>query len=104
MLATSLALSTAAQAEAVRLEALGSTYQQNFDTLANTAGSTANASLPTGWTISEDGGGARDNELYAVDTGGSNSGDVVSYGTAGATDRALGSLRSGTLIPLFLHR
>ena len=101
VLATSLALSTAAQAEAVRLEALGSTYQQNFDTLANTAGSTANASLPTGWAISEAGGGARDNELYAVDTGGSSSGDVVSYGTAGATDRALGSLRSGTLIPLF---
>lgn len=101
VLATGLALTTAAQAEAVQLEAPGSAYQQNFDTLANTVGSTANASLPTGWAISEDGESGRNNELYAVDTGGSNSGDIVSYGTAGATDRALGSLRSGTLIPLF---
>jgi hypothetical protein len=101
LLATSIALATAAQAEAVRLETLGSAYQQNFDTLANSAGSTTNANLPTGWTISEDGGGTRDNDLYAVDSGGNNSGDIYSYGTSGATERALGSLRSGALIPLF---
>jgi hypothetical protein len=51
--------------------------------------------------MTETGGGARDNEQYAVDTGGSNTGDTFSYGTAAATDRALGGLRSGTLIPVF---
>ena len=31
----------------------------------------------------------------------SNTGDTYSYGAAGSTDRALGGLRSGSLIPLF---
>jgi uncharacterized repeat protein (TIGR01451 family) len=74
---------------------------ETFDTLSNTAGSTTNTALPTGWYITEGGGGARDNEQYAVDTGGSTTGDTYSYGSAAATDRALGELRSGTLIPLF---
>ncbi|MFL6227555.1 MAG: Calx-beta domain-containing protein [Pyrinomonadaceae bacterium] len=73
---------------------------EHFDTLSNTAGSTTNTALPTGWYITETGGGARDNEQYAVDTGGSTTGDIYSYGSAAATDRALGQLRSGTLIPL----
>ncbi len=79
----------------------GGAYTQDFNTLANTAGSTTNSTLPTGWQLVETGGGARDNELYAVDTGSSNTGDTYSYGTAGSTDRALGGLRSGTLIPVF---
>src|SRR3954454_3688912 len=85
----------------VSLSALGSPVTENFDTLSNTAGSTTNTALPTGWYITETGGGARDNEQYAVDTGGSTTGDIYSYGAAAATDRALGALRSGTLIPLF---
>ncbi len=76
----------------------GGTYSQDFDTLSNAAGSTTNSTLPSGWLLTETGGGARDNEQYAVDTGGSNTGDTYSYGTAGSTDRALGSLRSGTLV------
>ncbi|MBW8367687.1 MAG: DUF11 domain-containing protein [Arenimonas sp.] len=79
----------------------GPAYTQNFDSLSNTAGSTTNSTLPTGWLLNETGGGARDNEQYAVDTGGSNSGDTYSYGAAGATDRALGGLLSGTLNPSF---
>jgi predicted extracellular nuclease len=74
---------------------------ENFNTLSNTAGSTTNTALPTGWYITEGGGGARDNEQYAVDTGSSTTGDTYSYGSAGSTERALGELRSGTLIPLF---
>jgi len=85
----------------VNLSALGTPVTENFDTLSNTAGSTTNTALPTGWYITETGGGARDNEQYAVDTGGSTTGDIYSYGSAAATDRALGELRSGTLIPLF---
>src|ERR1051326_1678215 len=85
----------------VSLVALGTAATENFDTLSNTAGSTTNTALPTGWYITEGGGGARDNEQYAVDTGGSTTGDIYSYGAAGSTERALGQLRSGTLIPLF---
>ncbi len=84
----------------VSLTTLGSGYTQNFDTLSNTAASTTNPLTITGWFQNETGGGARDNEQYAVDTGGSNTGDTFSYGSAAATDRALGGLQSGTLIPV----
>ncbi|MFL6334992.1 MAG: Calx-beta domain-containing protein, partial [Pyrinomonadaceae bacterium] len=74
---------------------------ETFVSLSNTAGSTTNSALPTGWYITEGGGGTRDNEQYAVDTGGMTTGDTYSYGSAASTERALGELRSGTLIPLF---
>lgn len=93
--------SAAAFGQCVSLTTTGSAYTQNFDTLSNTAGSTTNNLTITGWFMTESGGGARDNEQYAVDTGGSTTGDTYSYGAAAATDRALGALRSGTLIPIF---
>jgi uncharacterized repeat protein (TIGR01451 family) len=90
-----------AGAQCVSLTTLGSAATQNFDTLSNVAGSTTNNLTITGWFLTESGGGARDNEQYAVDTGGSTNGDTYSYGAAASTERALGQLRSGTLIPLF---
>lgn len=75
----------------------GSTYSQDLDTLAISG--TTNTVLPLGWDLVEAGGGARDNEQYAADTGGSNTGDTYSYGSTGLTERALGGLQSGTLIP-----
>ena len=84
----------------VSLTTSGATVTQDFDTLSNTAGSTTNVLAIPGWFMTESGGGARDNEQYAVDTGGSTTGDTYSYGGLAATDRALGALRSGTLIPL----
>src|SRR6478736_2712143 len=84
----------------VSLTTSGATVTQDFDTLSNTAGSTTNVLASPGWFMTESGGGARDNEQYAVDTGGSTTGDTYSYGGLAATDRALGALRSGTLIPL----
>jgi hypothetical protein len=80
--------------------AMNVAYTQDFDTLANTSGTTFSI-LPSGWYLTETGGGARDNEQYAVDTGTSNTGDTYSYGASGSTDRALGGLQSGTLIPTF---
>ncbi len=85
----------------ISLTTSGVAYTQNFDALSNTAGSTTNNLTIDGWAMTETGGGARDNEQYAVDTGGSTTGDTYSYGAAAATDRALGELRSGTLIPNF---
>ena len=79
----------------------GTMYTQDFNTLSNTAGSTTNVLAIPGWFMTETGGGARDNEQYAVDPGGSNTGDTYSYGSAAATDRALGGLQAGTLIPNF---
>ncbi|WP_020603088.1 ExeM/NucH family extracellular endonuclease [Spirosoma spitsbergense] len=84
----------------VSLTTINSPYTQDFNTLSNTAGSTTNTTLPTGFFLTETGGGARDNEQYAVDTGSSTTGDTYSYGAAAATDRAFGGLRSGTLIPV----
>jgi hypothetical protein len=89
-------IATSALAQTIPLS--GGTYTQDFDTLSNAAGSTNNAALPNGWLLNETGGGARDNEQYAVDTGSGNTGDTYSYGVAGSTDRALGSIRSGTLM------
>ena len=101
-LALALALAApAAHAQAIGLNTIGAPYTQNFDTLSNVAGSTTNTALPTGWLINETGGGARDNEQYGVDTGGSNTGDTYSYGAAGASERALGSLRSASLAATF---
>jgi predicted extracellular nuclease len=97
-LAALLLCGACAPALAQIIQLTGGTYTQDFDTLSNTAGSTTNSTLPTGWLLTESGGGARDNEQYAVDTGSSNTGDSYSYGAAGSTERALGSLRSGTLI------
>ena len=79
----------------------GSAYTQNFDTLSNVAGTTTNTLTLNGWWMDETGGGSRDNEQYAVNEGSSLTGDTYSYGAAGSTDRALGGLRSGTLIPNF---
>lgn len=77
---------------------LVTSYSQNFDTLAISG--TMNTLLPNGWALTETGGGARDNEAYAFDDGGSNTGDTYSYGVDNSTDRAFGGLQSGTLIPV----
>ncbi|MDE2408457.1 MAG: endonuclease/exonuclease/phosphatase family protein [Xanthomonadaceae bacterium] len=74
----------------------GGTYSQNFDTLASTGTS---SSLPAGWLVNETGANA--NGTYTAGTGSSNSGDSYSFGAAGSTERALGGLRSGSLVPTF---
>ncbi len=91
---------TSASSQGVSLTT-GAVYTQDFNTLSSTAASTTNNLTITGWFMTEQGGGARDNEQYTVDVGGSSTGDTYSYGAAASTDRALGSLRSGTLIPTF---
>jgi len=81
------------------LTTLGVTYTQNFDTLALSGTTNATSTLPTGWMLTETGGGTRDNEQYAADTGGSNTGDTYSYGSTDSTDRAFGGLQSTSVIP-----
>lgn len=96
-----LVVSASAFSQTVSLTTYGTAYTQNFDSLSNTASSTTNSLGIAGWFLFESGGGTRDNELYAVDGGGSNIGDTYSYGGAGLSERALGGLQSSSLVPTF---
>jgi hypothetical protein len=90
---------SALEAQTVSLTQLDTAYTQNFNTLANTL--TTNSLSITGWHLTETGGSLRDNEQYAADTGASTTGDTYSYGAGANTERALGGLRTGTLVSLF---
>src|ERR1022692_3586263 len=67
------------------------TYYQNFDSLASSGTS---SKLPNGWYLYEAGSAA--NTSYTADSGASSTGDTYSYGHKGSTDRALGSLATGS--------
>ena len=71
-------------------------YTQNFDTLVSTGSSNA---LPTGWGLSEAGTSAANDGKYTAGTGSGTGGDTYSFGAASSTERALGTLLSGTLTP-----
>ena len=87
-----------------------STYVQNFDSLASTgsSGSWSDNTTLLGWYASKAYSTATTPQVYGpyaytsyrVDSGGNNSGNLYSYGVAGVnpvTDRALGSVASGTV-------
>ncbi len=86
-------------AHAITVTAPGFTYAENFDTLATTAGTTAtsapwaNDSTLPGWSLFTGAGAAITG--YGADNGGSNAGSYRAFGTAGSTERALGSTASG---------
>lgn len=79
-------------AQCVNLTALNSAYTENFDSLASTGTS---STMPPGWFFAETGTNA--NALYSAGTGSGNTGDTYSFGNS--ADRALGGLRSGSLVP-----
>ncbi|MFM7671875.1 MAG: hypothetical protein ACKO6Q_04705 [Bacteroidota bacterium] len=78
----------------VSISSLTTAYTQNFNTLKATAGTST--TLPTGWKLLETGTNA--NTSYTSNNGASTTGDTYSYGTGTNTDRALGMLRSSSLI------
>src|SRR5262245_26265777 len=78
----------------ISLTAIDTAYTQDFATLAATGQSSA---VPTGWAFVELGTNA--NTTYTAGTGSSNAGDTYSFGASGSTERAFGSLLSGSLIP-----
>jgi hypothetical protein len=82
---------------AIALSTLGTPYLQNFDSLA-TSGTTNPLTIP-GWSLNESGTSA--NLGYAADNGANVAGNTYSYGATGSTERALGGLQSGTLLPIF---
>jgi len=76
----------------VSLTTLGTAYTQNFDTLPATGSATfTNDSTIPGWYSARTGTGT----TIVANDGSSNAGNLYSYGTGTATDRALGSLGSG---------
>lgn len=103
-------VAAASVASAQSIVSFTGTYSQNFDSLASTGTSVAwsnNPSFPVlqGWsawrTNSAGNTTARDASInnftaYGINDGASNSGNLYSYGSVGSTDRALGSLSSGT--------
>jgi hypothetical protein len=72
-------------------------YSQDFDTLANSGTSD---SLPAGFQIFEF--GTNGNGSYAAGTGSSNAGNSYSFGAAASSERALGSVGSGSNAPIHL--
>jgi len=81
-----------AGAQCVSLTASGVAYTQNFDTLVNTGTS---STVPAGWAFLESSG----NTVYTAGTGSGNGGDTYSFGTGASTDRAFGTLLSGSNTP-----
>lgn len=78
------------------LNALGTILRQDFDTLVNSGTSIL---LPEGWFISEVGTSGTGDGSYSTGTGSSNTDDTYSFGVTESTDRALGTLNSGTNTP-----
>lgn len=79
----------------VSFTAVGTAVTQNFDGMGTT--------LPTGWSAYRDSGSGTLGQDLApvVDNGSSNSGAMYSVGETNATDRALGSIASGSTVPAF---
>jgi uncharacterized protein len=82
----------------ISLTSTATAVVENFDSLAATG---ASGVLPNGYSLLETGTGANVNQLYTAGTGSSNAGDSYSFGAAASTDRALGSVRSGTLAAIY---
>ncbi|UOQ76262.1 T9SS type A sorting domain-containing protein [Hymenobacter sp. 5516J-16] len=81
----------------------GAIYSQNFDGTAPTGAATTTA-YPAGWAGVRLSGTGTANEVFttlSVTDGSANSGGVYSVGTASATDRAMGSIASGSTVPAF---
>ena len=71
----------------------GSTYNQDFNSLANSG--TTNTTVPAEWVFLESGSSA--NTTYAAGTGSDNGGNTYSFGAAANSERAFGGLASNNL-------
>jgi hypothetical protein len=90
-----IALASAVAAQCVPITTLGVASTEDFNTLASSG--TTNTTVPTGWYFLETGTNA--NSTYRADNGASGTGDTYSYGATGSSERAFGTLLSGTLTP-----
>jgi hypothetical protein len=72
---------------------------QRFDSLTS-SGNSPSMVLPTGWYLTESGAGGAADGAYVVGTGSSFAGGAYSFGAAADSERALGSVGSGTVTPI----
>ncbi len=115
--AASLVLPSMSMAQLVNYSTLGASYSQNFDGLSN-AGSVTSVGVGrgphaiqghlgstgmNGWYMTNDRGTSTDTEFRAQDgsLSGSTGRGVVSFGTTGSSDRALGALGTSNQISTF---
>ncbi|HPC84740.1 MAG TPA: Calx-beta domain-containing protein [Thermoanaerobaculaceae bacterium] len=79
----------------VPISAFGTPYTQDFNSLANSGTSNpwVNNTTLLGWYAAQQAGTL---STYRADNGGSNTGALYSFGSTGASERALGSVSSGT--------
>jgi hypothetical protein len=85
-------LIAATRASALTVFQFNSAVTENFDSLAASATGSA---LPPGWGFFESGTSA--NTTYSAGAGTSATGDTYSFGAVGSTDRAFGTLLTGSL-------
>lgn len=93
-----LILGFAAKAQ-VAITTLSVPYTQNFNTLSDTTLTNPYSTLPAGWKAEEYGSGA--NTQYRAAHGELSGGDLYSFGDSLSTERALGSIGSGTVAPVY---
>ncbi len=86
-----LAAAAIASAQCIPIERADQTYEQNFDGMGSVP--------PAGWYLRESGTSVRNDGAAFASDGSDGSGDVYSFGAASSSERAFGTLRSGTLIP-----
>jgi hypothetical protein len=79
-----------------QIQLMSSGYSQDFNTLSDTGSS---SELPDGWYLLESGSNADGN--YAASTGSTTGGNTYSFGSSDGSERALGSIRSSSLVPIF---
>ncbi len=82
----------------ISLTTSNGSYSENFDGMG-----ASGTTYPTGWTgIKYDGNNPLNGTLTpSVTNGSSNSGTIYNVGTTNATERALGTLASGSTVPAF---
>ena len=83
----------------IAITATGSPYLQNFNSLSDTGLNNPYSTLPNGWKASETGTGA--NTFYRAANGSLAGGDLYSFGDSTSTERALGTVASGTVAPVY---
>lgn len=74
-------------------------YSQNFDLLDTSSSAYSTNPLPAGWSIFKHGTSSAAttySTTYKGGNGSTNTGDVYSFGSYGSTERALGSISSGS--------
>jgi len=86
-------LGASGAAAQVSITTLGTPVTQNFDGLLRTGGT--HSEVPTGWLLLETGANA--DQKYSASTGGGSTAESYSFGANNATERAFGSIASGSL-------